>query len=108
MTYCIIPARIAQEFLKRILILGRPMIGHVIETALKAGSITRVFVSTDDTEVCSISRSFGADVPFLRPQELADDQTTTKPVIKHFIQALLSKLSPVAQVTSAYTHAHLF
>lgn len=93
MTFCIIPARIGSKRIPKKNIKnfgGKPMIGHAIETALKAESITRVFVSTDDTEVSSISRSFGAEVPFLRPHELADDQTTTKPVIQHFIQALLS------------------
>ena len=65
------------------------MIGHAIETALKAGSITKC-LSLQMTQRSVQLSVLRCDVPFLRPQELADDQTTTKPVIKHFIQALLS------------------
>ena len=52
---------------------GKPLIAFTIEVALKAESIDRVVVSTEDEEIAEISRSFGAEVPFLRPQEMARD-----------------------------------
>lgn len=66
---------------------GKPMIAYAIEVARRAGLFDRVIVSTDDAEVAAIARELGADVPFLRPAELADDFTPTVPVIAHAIRA---------------------
>ena len=52
---------------------GRPLIAWSIETALKCPSIDRVIVSTDDQEIADVAMSFGAEVPFIRPAELAED-----------------------------------
>lgn len=52
---------------------GRPLIGFAISNAMKAKSISRVFVSTEDEEIAEIAKSCGAEVPFLRPQSLATD-----------------------------------
>ncbi|MFH0919376.1 MAG: acylneuraminate cytidylyltransferase family protein [Fibrobacterota bacterium] len=57
-------------------LIGKPLIGYTIETALNAKSVTRVLVSTDSNEIARIARSFGADVPFMRPPELAGDTST--------------------------------
>ena len=46
----------------------------------------QVIVSTDDDEIAKIAESFGAEVPFRRPADLADDQTATRPVVIHVIQ----------------------
>ena len=46
-------------------------------------SLTRTIVSTEDTEIADVARSLGADVPFLRPSELAEDTTPTLPVVLH-------------------------
>lgn len=62
---------------------GRPMIAWAIEAALEAGCFGRVIVSTDDEEVAKIAMQHGAEVPFLRPPELADDYATTSAVISH-------------------------
>jgi CMP-N-acetylneuraminic acid synthetase len=63
---------------------GKPLIVHTIEAALAEKDILhRVIVSTDDPEIADISRAAGAEVPFLRPTELAGDATPSLPVIQH-------------------------
>jgi len=66
---------------------GKPMIGYAIEVAQRSALFERVIVSTDDAELAAVARELGADVPFLRPAELADDFTPTVPVIAHAIHA---------------------
>jgi pseudaminic acid cytidylyltransferase len=66
---------------------GRPMIGYAIEAARRSGLFEHVVVSTDDAEVAEVARREGAELPFLRPAELADDHTPTVPVIAHAIRA---------------------
>lgn len=61
------------------------MISYAISAAIASNSFDRVVVSTDDEEIAQISRAHGAEVPFLRPKELADDFTPTVPVIAHAI-----------------------
>ncbi len=67
---------------------GRPLIEYAIDTMLRANIFDRVIVSTDDEEIASVASSAGADVPFTRPAELADDSTGTGAVIRHAISAL--------------------
>jgi N-acylneuraminate cytidylyltransferase len=62
---------------------GKPLIVHSIEQALRASRVTRVVVSTDDSEIAEIARAAGAEVPFLRPAELAQDDTPDVPVFAH-------------------------
>ena len=64
---------------------GYPLIAWSIAAAKQAACVTRILVSTDDEEIASVARQFGAETPFLRPAELAQDQTTDLPV---FEQAL--------------------
>jgi N-acylneuraminate cytidylyltransferase len=64
---------------------GKPMIAWPIEAALAAGVFDRVIVSTDDEEIAACARACGAEVPFLRPAELADDHADTRTVIAHAI-----------------------
>ena len=54
---------------------NKPLIAWSIEQALSVNRIEKVIVSTDSDEIASISREYGADVPFLRPKELAQDET---------------------------------
>lgn len=85
----IIPARGGSKRIPRKNIkpfAGKPMIGYAIEAALACETICRVIVSTDDDEIADVAREFGAEVPFRRPVELADDFTPTVPVIQHAIQ----------------------
>lgn len=74
---------------------GKPVIGYSIETALQSNLFDRVVVSTDDEEIAEVSRSFGAETPFLRPQKLADDFTGTNDVVKHCLQWLRDSRYPV-------------
>ena len=62
---------------------GHPLIAYSICAALAAKSIKRVVVSTDDVEIAEISRSYGAEIPFLRPQEYSLDNTPDFPVFQH-------------------------
>jgi len=70
------------------LLCGKPLIVHTIEVAKKCKLINRIIVSTDDLEIAEIAREAGVDVPFLRPKELALDNTAKLPVIKHAVQFL--------------------
>ena len=54
---------------------GKPLIAWTIECALASAEIQRVVVSTDDQETADVSRALGAEVPFMRPAELAQDET---------------------------------
>jgi CMP-N-acetylneuraminic acid synthetase len=67
---------------------GRPLIAHSIEAALASGRLGRVVVSTEDAEIAETARRFGAEVPFLRPAELAADDTGALPVMRQAIAAL--------------------
>lgn len=64
------------------------MIAWSIETAIASSCFERVIVSTDDQEIAKVAESFGAEVPFIRPDELADDFTGTSEVIAHAVQWL--------------------
>jgi len=73
---CIIPARGGSKRIPRKNIKdfhGKPLIAYSITVALKSKLFSRVIVSTEDEEIAQIARSYGAQVPFLRPQKLADD-----------------------------------
>jgi pseudaminic acid cytidylyltransferase len=86
MTVCLIPARGGSKRIPRKNIRafrGRPMIAWSIDAARASGLFSRVIVSTDDTEIAATARAEGAEVPFLRPADLADDHATTAQVITH-------------------------
>ncbi|NTZ43425.1 pseudaminic acid cytidylyltransferase [Altererythrobacter sp. SALINAS58] len=90
MKIAVIPARGGSKRIPRKNIrsfAGKPMIGYAIEAALACEGIDRVVVSTDDDEIAAIAADFGAELPFWRPAELADDITPTVPVIAHAITA---------------------
>lgn len=69
---------------------GKPLIAYTIDEALKSKYIDRVIVSTEDLEIAEISKSFGAEVPFLRPKELAQDDTPGIEPIIHSINYLVN------------------
>lgn len=68
--------------------LGTPILSRIIDTLEASGTVDRIVVSTDDAEIAEIARRSGADVPFLRPADLADDYTGARPVIQHGLNAL--------------------
>ena len=67
---------------------GRPIISYSIETALKSRLFDKVIVSTDDEEIAAVSKSYGAEVPFLRSAATSDDFTTTAEVIVEVVGEL--------------------
>lgn len=67
---------------------GQPLIAWTIDAAKKSKYITKVLVSTEDQEIAEVSKSVGAEVPFLRPQELAQDHTPTMDVVMHSLDYL--------------------
>jgi CMP-N,N'-diacetyllegionaminic acid synthase len=67
---------------------GKPLLQYTVETALTAGRLTRVILSTDDAEIAEVGRRCGVEVPFIRPADLARDDTPTLPVVQHAIASL--------------------
>lgn len=67
---------------------GKPLMAWVIQAALAAQTVNRVIVSTDSPEYAQVAREYGADVPFLRPPELALDLSTDYEYVKHAIDWL--------------------
>jgi N-acylneuraminate cytidylyltransferase len=89
MNICVIPARGGSKRIprKNIKIFnGKPLIAYSIEAALASGCFDKVIVSTEDKEIADVAQSLGAEVPFMRPAELADDYAVTIPVINHAIE----------------------
>lgn len=70
---------------------GRPLIAHTIAAGLQAKSIGRLIVSTDDDEIAGVARHHGAEVPFMRPAELANDQSGALEVIQHAVRTMESQ-----------------
>lgn len=88
---CIIPARGGSKRVKNKNIknfLGKPLISYVIKIAKKSKIFSRVIVTTDNKKIAKISKSYGAEVPFLRKKELADDFTNTNEVLIDCIKQL--------------------
>ena len=85
----VIPARGGSKGLKNKnikVIAGKPLISWTIDAALKSKYIDKVIVSTDSKEIEKISKEYGASVPFLRPKELAEDDTSSIDVMLHAIE----------------------
>lgn len=108
MKLAVIPARGGSKRIPRKNIksfAGKPMIVWSIEAAQDANIFDRIVVSTDDAEIAQVARDHGADVPFMRPDELSDDHTGTVPVIAHAIEwHRINGLEP-AQVCCIYATA---
>jgi N-acylneuraminate cytidylyltransferase len=67
---------------------GYPLLAYSIAAGLQAKSVGRVLVSTDDDQIASVAREFGAETPFLRPSYLGADETTDLPVFEHALEWL--------------------
>lgn len=88
---CLIPARGGSKSIPRKnlqVLAGHPLVAYSIATALASRTIARTIVSTDDTEIAAVSRRYGAETPFLRPEALAQDDTPDLPVFDHALQWL--------------------
>jgi N,N'-diacetyl-8-epilegionaminate cytidylyltransferase len=70
---------------------GKPLIAHAIEVGLKSKYIDKVFVSTDDETIANVAKQFGAIVPFLRPKELAQDNSPEREAWQHAIRWMESQ-----------------
>lgn len=79
-------------------LLGKPLIGWTIEQALASRVADRVLVSTDSPEIATVAREFGAEVPFLRPADMATATAAKLPVIQHLVEWVEGQGSPVDTV----------
>lgn len=90
-TLALIPARGGSKGIPRKNVrpfAGYPLIAYSIAAALQAATVTRTVVSTDDEEIAAVARFFGAETPFLRPAELAQDMIPDLPVFEHALRWL--------------------
>jgi CMP-N,N'-diacetyllegionaminic acid synthase len=70
------------------LLNGKPLIAYTIECAKKYTKFDRIIVSTDSPKIAEVAKQYGADVPFLRPKELATDTSPKIPVLQHAVRYL--------------------
>lgn len=108
MNIAVIPARGGSKRIPRKNIrefCGRPMIAWPIAAALETGLFDHVIVSTDDEEIAEAARNGGAETPFMRPADLADDHTGTSDVVTHAIRWALDAGWPVEAVCCIYATA---
>lgn len=83
------------------------MIAWSIEAAKSAGIFDHIFVSTDDSEIAKVAKEYGAEIPFIRPQELSDDFSGTTPVIAHATEWAMNQGIDVSAVCCIYATAPL-
>lgn len=108
MKVAIIPARGGSKRIPRKnikLFCGKPMIAWSIEAALNSKFFDKVIVSTDNNEIAEVAKMYGAEVPFIRPSELADGFTGTIPVTKHAIEYLESQGETYDDILCMYATA---
>ncbi|MFB9887634.1 pseudaminic acid cytidylyltransferase [Balneatrix alpica] len=87
----IIPARGGSKRIPRKNIrdfAGQPLLAYSIQAAIQADVFERIIVSTDDAEIAAVAQAYGAEVPFIRPANLADDHTGTGAVVFHALDWL--------------------
>ncbi|WP_395054849.1 pseudaminic acid cytidylyltransferase [Polaromonas sp.] len=105
MKLAVIPARGGSKRIPRKNIKsfhGKPMVAYAVAAALTSKAFDKVIVSTDDDEIAQIAIAYGAETPFIRPAELADDHTPTVPVIAHAIRTCQSLGWDVSEVCCIY------
>lgn len=108
MKLAVIPARGGSKRIPRKnikMFAGKPMIAHSIDVALASRLFDHVIVSTDDKEIANIARDFGAEVPFMRPDELSNDYAATTEVIAHATQWALNQGVALDAVCCIYATA---
>mgnify|MGYP002589151814 CR=1 FL=1 len=81
------------------------MIAWPIETALASGVFDHVYVSTEDEEIAEISQSYGAEIPILRPTELADDVISVRAAATHMLRWVLDNIGYVPYLAHIYPTA---
>jgi pseudaminic acid cytidylyltransferase len=108
MNICVIPARggsrrIPKKNIKEF--NGKPIIAYSIEAALKSNCFDQVIVSTDHDEISEVATKYGAQVPFVRPNELSNDYVGTIPVVKHAIEWMEDNNNYIEDVCCLYATA---
>ena len=109
MKICILPARGGSKRITRKNIkdfCGKPIIYYPITEAIKSNIFDKVVVSTDDNEIASISKGYGAIVPFVRPKNLSGDNIPIIDVVRHFIK-FFEKKDPISYVCCLFPTASL-
>lgn len=97
-----IPRKNARPF------LGQPLIQRTVRCVVDSGAFERVVVSTDDAEIARLAEAAGAEVPFVRPANLADDYTPTAPVVRHALEEIEARSGLVlASACAVYATAAL-
>jgi len=97
----VIPARGGSQGIRRKNVrnlAGHPLLAWSIAAGQQANTVTRVIVSTDDAEIADFAREYGADVPFVRPRELAHNDTRDLPVFQHAIEWLVENEGYEAEI----------
>jgi CMP-N-acetylneuraminic acid synthetase len=87
----VVPARGGSKGIPRKnlqLLAGKPLVAHAVDVARAARLVSRVVCSTDDAEIAEAARAAGAEVPFLRPADLATDASEDWPVFVHALEFL--------------------
>ena len=110
MRIALIPARGGSKRIPRKNIrpfLGKPIITYPIEVARASGLFERILVSTEDSEIAALASKHGAEVPFLRPGNLADDYATTAAVLAHAVQWMNGQRWAIDTVCCIYATAAL-
>lgn len=105
MKVAVIPARGGSKRIPRKNIrefCGKPMIAYAIEVANKSKLFDKVIVSTDDLEIAEVAMSYGAEVPFIRSRELANDYAATVPVVADAINKIEEYGNKVSDVCCIY------
>jgi N-acylneuraminate cytidylyltransferase len=108
MNIAVIPARGGSKRIPRKNIKpfrGKPMIAWSIEAAVSSNIFDKIIVSTDDEEIAEIAKRLGAEVPFIRPEELSDDFAGTREVISHATKWVQENIGNVGAVCCIYATA---
>lgn len=108
MRLAVIPARGGSKRIPRKNVrnfCGQPLIAYSILAAKNCGLFDHVIVSTDDDEISDIGNYFGAETPFVRPPDLADDYAKTVPVINHAVKWVQENMGAVDHVCCIYATA---
>jgi pseudaminic acid cytidylyltransferase len=106
----VIPARGGSKRIPRKnirMFCGKPIIAYSISAAQQTGLFDQVVVSTDDEEIATVAREFGATTPFIRPKEIADDFTGTNAVVKHAVAWFNAQSNDVTHACCLYATAPL-
>ena len=67
---------------------GRPLLSFIVEAAKNTRTLDRVILTTEDEEIAAVGRKWGAETPFMRPAELAEDEVGLVPVAQHAMRAM--------------------